>query len=53
MAGIGGYPYADGASGEVPYENVVYLCKVLGIEHGVDFNKVIEVVDFISKFLKR
>ena len=53
VAGIGGCPYAQGASGNVPTEDVLYLCEILGIEHGVDLKKVIEVGDFISKILKR
>ena len=53
VAGIGGCPYAQGASGNVPTETVLYLLELLGIEHGVDFPKIIEVGDFISKELKR
>jgi hydroxymethylglutaryl-CoA lyase len=53
VAGIGGCPYADGASGNVATEDVVYLCELLGIEHGVDLKKLIEVGDFISKELDR
>jgi hydroxymethylglutaryl-CoA lyase len=37
VAGIGGCPYAQGASGNVATEEVLYLCELLGIEHGVDF----------------
>ena len=36
VAGIGGCPYAKGASGNVATEDVLYLCELLGIEHGVD-----------------
>ena len=36
VAGIGGCPYAKGASGNVATEDVVYLCELLGIDHGVD-----------------
>ena len=53
VAGIGGCPYAEGASGNVATEDVVYLCELLGIEHGVDLRKLIEVGDFISKALNR
>ena len=35
VAGIGGCPYADGASGNVSTEDVLYLCDLLGIPHGV------------------
>ena len=48
VSGIGGCPYAKGASGNVPTEDVLYLCDLLGIEHGVSLGKVIEVGDYIS-----
>jgi len=53
VAGIGGCPYAKGASGNVATEDVLYLCELLGIEHGVDFKKIIEVGDYISEQLGR
>ena len=53
VAGIGGCPYAKGASGNVATEDVLYLCELLGIEHGVDIPKIMEVGDFISGELRR
>ena len=53
VAGIGGCPYAKGASGNVATEDVLYLCELLGIEHGVDLEKIIEIGDFISSALGR
>ena len=53
VAGIGGCPYAKGASGNVATEDVLYLLELLGIEHGVDFEKIIDIGDFISQALKR
>ena len=53
VSGIGGCPYAQGASGNVPTEDVIYLCEILGIETGVDLKKIMEVGDFISKVLKK
>lgn len=38
VAGLGGCPYAAGASGNVATEDVVYLLNGLGIEHGVELN---------------
>ncbi|MFW1532174.1 hydroxymethylglutaryl-CoA lyase [Vibrio parahaemolyticus] len=38
VAGLGGCPYAKGASGNVATEDVLYLCEQLGIETGVDLN---------------
>lgn len=40
VAGLGGCPYAKGASGNVATEDVVYMLNGLGIEHGVDINKL-------------
>ena len=37
VAGIGGCPYAKGASGNVATEDVLFMCELLGIEHGVNF----------------
>jgi hydroxymethylglutaryl-CoA lyase len=42
VAGLGGCPYAKGASGNVASEDVVYLLNGLGIEHGVDLKKLAE-----------
>ena len=53
VAGIGGCPYAKGASGNVATEDVVFLCELLGIEHGVNLPELIKVGDFISKELGR
>ena len=40
VAGLGGCPYAKGASGNVASEDVVYMLNGLGIEHGVDLQKL-------------
>jgi hydroxymethylglutaryl-CoA lyase len=53
VAGIGGCPYAKGASGNVATEDVVYLCELLGIEHGVNFPSLINVGNEISVKLER
>lgn len=53
VAGIGGCPYAKGASGNVPTEDVLYLLELLGIDHGVNLPKLLEVGDYISQELKR
>lgn len=53
VAGIGGCPYAKGASGNVATEDVLLMCELLGIEHGVNFEKLISVGDFISNELNR
>ncbi|CAI2375452.1 unnamed protein product [Moneuplotes crassus] len=53
VAGIGGCPYAKGASGNVATEDVLYMLELLGIEHDVDFPKLMEVGDFISTAIEK
>lgn len=53
VAGIGGCPYAQGASGNVATEDVVYMLELLGIKHDIDLPRLIEVGDFISTSIKR
>ena len=53
VAGLGGCPYAAGASGNVASEDVVYLLQGLGIESGVDLAKLIDAGNFISQILDR
>jgi len=53
VAGLGGCPYAKGASGNVATEDVVYMLNGLGIETGVDLEKLIEAGRFISGVLDR
>ena len=40
VAGLGGCPYAKGASGNVGTEDVLYLLNGLGVEHGVDLDAI-------------
>ena len=53
VAGLGGCPYAPGASGNVATEDVLYLLHGLGIETGVDFAAVAETGAWISGKLGR
>ncbi len=53
VAGLGGCPYAKGATGNVASEDVVYLLHGLGIETGIDLDKLIDAGQFISDFLGR
>ena len=53
VAGLGGCPYAKGATGNVATEDVVYMLRGMGIETGVDMNKLLEAGRFISDFLGR
>ena len=51
VAGLGGCPYAAGATGNVATEDVVYLLNGMGIEHGVDLDKLISAGNTISAVL--
>ena len=53
VAGLGGCPYAKGATGNVATEDVVYLLHGMGIETGIDLDKLIDAGQFISEFLGR
>ena len=53
IAGLGGCPYAKGATGNVATEDVVYLLHGMGIETGIDMDKLIDAGQFISDFLQR
>jgi hydroxymethylglutaryl-CoA lyase len=48
VAGLGGCPYAKGATGNVATEDVLYLMNGLGIETGIDLDQVVAIGDFIS-----
>lgn len=49
VAGLGGCPYAVGASGNVASEDVVYMLEGLGIECGIDLAKLVSAGNFISQ----
>ncbi len=53
VAGLGGCPYAKGASGNVATEDVVYMLDGMGIETGVDMDRLLDAGRFISDFLGR
>jgi hydroxymethylglutaryl-CoA lyase len=53
VSGLGGCPYAKGASGNVATEDVVYLLHGLGIETGIDLEKVVQTGLWISALLGR
>ena len=53
VAGLGGCPYAKGATGNVATEEVVYMLHGMGIETGIDLDKLVDAGAFISDFLGR
>ena len=52
-AGLGGCPYAKGATGNVATEDVVFMLHGMGIETGIDFDKLVDAGAYISSFLQR
>jgi hydroxymethylglutaryl-CoA lyase len=53
VAGLGGCPYAKGATGNVATEDVVFMLNGLGIETGIDLDKLVDAGAFISGVLGR
>lgn len=53
VAGLGGCPYAAGASGNVSTEDVVYMLHGMGVTTGVDLKALVEAGNFISTHLQR
>jgi hydroxymethylglutaryl-CoA lyase len=53
IAGLGGCPYAKGATGNVATEDVVFLLNGLGIETGIDLDALVDAGAFISEVLGR
>ena len=53
IAGLGGCPYAKGATGNVATEDVVYMLHGMGIDTGVDLDELIDAGQFISDYLQR
>ncbi|HYF59597.1 MAG TPA: hydroxymethylglutaryl-CoA lyase [Burkholderiaceae bacterium] len=53
VAGLGGCPYARGATGNVATEDLLYLMQGLGIETGVDLDAVVDIGQWISRHLGR
>jgi hydroxymethylglutaryl-CoA lyase len=53
VAGLGGCPYAKGASGNVATEDVVYMLHGLGLQTGIDLNALVDIGAWISKILGR
>jgi hydroxymethylglutaryl-CoA lyase len=53
VAGLGGCPYAKGATGNVATEDVVYLLHGMGIDTGIDLDALVQAGQFISDHLGR
>ncbi len=53
VAGLGGCPYAKGATGNVATEDVVYMLHGMGIDTGIDLERLVDAGAFISTYLQR
>lgn len=53
VAGLGGCPYAKGASGNVATEDVLWMLDSMGVKTGVDMQKILNASEFILKVLNR
>lgn len=53
MAGLGGCPYASGASGNVATEDVLYMLQGMNVETGIDMEKLLEASRFTEQILGR
>ena len=53
VAGLGGCPYAAGASGNVATEDVVYMLHGVGVRTGIDLERLVDIGQWISSVLKR
>ena len=53
VSGLGGCPYAKGASGNVATEDLVYMLDGMGINSGINLDKLIKAGDYISQYLGR
>lgn len=52
-SGLGGCPYARGASGNVATEDLIYMLHGMGLETGVDLQKIIDAGNFICEIIKK
>jgi hydroxymethylglutaryl-CoA lyase len=53
VAGLGGCPFAQGATGNVATEDLLYLLHGLGLETGINLNDIVRIGDFISQAIGR
>jgi hydroxymethylglutaryl-CoA lyase len=53
VAGLGGCPYAKGATGNVATEDVVFMLHGMGIDTGIELDKLVDAGKYISDVLER
>ncbi len=53
VAGLGGCPFAQGATGNIATEDLLYLLRGLGLETGISLDEIVRTGDFISQAIGR
>ncbi|MEQ1881631.1 MAG: hydroxymethylglutaryl-CoA lyase [Burkholderiales bacterium] len=53
VAGLGGCPYAKGATGNVASEDALYMLEGMGVDTGIDMSALLDAAQFICEYLKR
>jgi len=53
VSGLGGCPYAKGATGNVATEDVLFMLRGMGIETGIDFDTIVDIGQWMSAQLNR
>jgi hydroxymethylglutaryl-CoA lyase len=53
VAGLGGCPFAQGATGNLATEDLVYMLQGMGMETGIDLDQLVDAGQFINQFLQR
>jgi hydroxymethylglutaryl-CoA lyase len=53
LGGVGGCPFAPGAAGNVPTEDLAYMFARMGLDTGIDLDAAIEAAKFLSRTLGR
>ena len=48
VGGLGGCPYAEGATGNVATEDLLFALNILGVETGIDLKEIIKIGDYVT-----
>lgn len=51
LGGLGGCPFAPGATGNIVYEDMVFLCESLGFDTGIDIQRLVQVRDVLTRHM--
>lgn len=53
VSGLGGCPYAKGASGNVATEDLIYMLHGMGLQTGIQLEEIVKIGHFISEIIKK